>query len=61
MSDEFTITVQQPGRTSHFIGGGEVCVGDYPLREMAEGNVSITIDRHEAEDLFTWLRKELGR
>jgi hypothetical protein len=36
-------------------------VGDSPLREMAGENVSITIDRQEAEELYAFLRRELGR
>jgi hypothetical protein len=61
MGDEFTISVKQPGCVAFIIAAGDVCVGDYPLREMAEGNVNITIDPQEAEELFAFLRRELGR
>ena len=63
MNDEFTIVVEQPGRTAFIIAAGDVCAGDDPIHEYLEPNVNvnITIDRQEAEGLSTFLRRELGR
>lgn len=64
MSDEYSIAVKRsPTSRAVFLGAGDVCVGDYHVRELVEDGleVNITLDRAEAEDLFSFLRKELGR